>query len=133
MTLTAANVKALNATPISLVPAPGSGYALIFEGAVVYYGFNTAAYAGIAGGEDLAVKYTDASGLQVGSCETASFLDQTSNQTRFISPYRAASGASDIIPAANAALVLHMLSGEITSGDTQLKLRVYYRIVPVTL
>jgi hypothetical protein len=43
----------------------------------------------------------------------------------------AASGVSDITPVANAALVLHMLTGEITTGDSPLHVRVFYRVVPV--
>jgi hypothetical protein len=133
VTVSSAELLALNATPKTLVAAPGANLANIFEGAVAFLDYNSAAYAGIAAGEDLAVKYTDSSGLQVGSCETDPFLTGTADATRFIHPYRAASGASQITPVANAALVLHMLTGEIITGDSPLKLRVYYRVVPMTL
>lgn len=133
VTVSSAEMLALNATPKQLVAAPGADLALIFEGAVAFLDYGAAAYAGIAAGEDLAVKYTDSSGLQVASCETDPFLTATADATRYIQPYRAASGASDITPVANAALVLHMLSGEITTGDSPLKMRVYYRTVPFTL
>ncbi len=66
--VTSAQVLALNATPITLVAAPGADYAAIFEGAIIYKPAGTA-YAGIAGGEDLSVKYTDGSGLAVGQAE----------------------------------------------------------------
>lgn len=133
VTVTAAQMLALNATPKQLVAAPGAGLALVFEGAVVFLDYGTAAYAGIASGEDLAVKYTDSSGLQVASCETDPFLTATADATRYIHPYKAASGNSAITPLENAALVLHMLSGEITTGDSPVKLRVYYRTIPFTL
>lgn len=130
VTLTAAEVKALNATPKTLVAAPGANLAVVFEGAMVSFVYGTAAYAGIAAGEDLSFKYTNGSGLEVGQCETTGFLDQTASQFRYVRPQAAASGNSAILAVANAALVLHMLSGEITTGDSPVKVRVIYRVVP---
>lgn len=132
VTISSAQLLALNATPRTIVGAPGAGKALIFDGANITKAAGTA-YAGIAAGEDLAVKYTDASGLQVGSCEATGFLDQATAQQRVVHPYRAASGASDITPVANSPLVLHMLTGEITTGTPDLKLEVWYYIVPTVL
>lgn len=133
VTVSSAELLALNATPKTLVAAPGANLALIFEGAVCFLDYNSAAYNGIAAGEDLAVKYTDSSGLQVASCETDPFLTATADATRYIQPYRAASGASQITPVANAPLVLHMLTGEIATGDSPLNMRVYYRVVPTAM
>jgi hypothetical protein len=111
VTITSAQLLALNATPITLVSAPGSGKALEFVSAVVYKPAGTA-YAGIAGGEDLAIKYTDGSGAQVNtSLETTSFLDQTTAQLRITRPI-----VTEVVPVANAALVLQLLVGEITTG-----------------
>ena len=129
VTVTTAQILALNATPVALVAAPGANKALIFDGALIWLDYNSAAYAGIAAGEDLAVKYTDGSGLQVGSCEATSFLDLTADAIRWMNPYRAASGVSDITPVANAALVLQMLVGEVITGNSPLKIRTFYRVV----
>jgi hypothetical protein len=130
--VTSAELLALFATPKTLIAAPGENRALIFEGAVVYKAAGTA-YAGIAAGEDLSVKYTDASGLEVGQIEATGFLDQTTAETRYARPHAAASGNNSIEPVANAALVLHMLTGEIITGDTGIKIRVFYREVPTVL
>lgn len=127
--VSSAQVLALNATPITIVPAPGANLALVCEGAVIHKPAGTA-YAGIAAGEDLSVKYTGAAGLEVGEVETTGFLDQTTAQTRFMRVHTAASAISSIIPVANAVLVLHLLVGEITTGDSPLHIRVYYRVVP---
>ena len=132
VTVSAAELLALYATPKELLAAPGEGRALIFEGAIAYKAAGTA-YAGIATGEDLSVKYTNASGAEMGQCETAGFLDQTTAQTRYVRPTTAASGSTAVTPVENAALVLHMLVGEITTGDSPLVVRVFYRNVPVTL
>ena len=126
--VTSAQLLALNAAPIEIVPAPGAGRALIFEGELIHKPAGTA-YAGIAAGEDLSVKYTDAAGAEVAQCETTGFLDQATDQVRYSRGHTAASVASDITPVANAALVLHLLVGEITTGDSDLVLEVHYRVV----
>ena len=132
-TITVAQMLALFATPRTLVPAPGVGYALAFVGAVFFYDYGAAAYAGIAAGEDLAIKYTDASGLEVSEVETTGFLDQASDQLRYARPHQAASGVNSITPVPNAPLVLHLLVGEIITGDGPLKVRTYYRRIPAVL
>ncbi len=135
VTVSSAELLAINATPKTVVAAPGSGLAIIFEGAQLYKAAGTA-YAGVAGGEDLSFKYTNGSGLEVGVCETTGFLDQTSAQYRYCRPQTGALSAgtvSDIVPVANSPLVLQLLTGEITTGDSPLKLRVYYRVTTTTL
>lgn len=133
VTITSAQMLALNATPQTLVAAPGAGKALILEGLQLFLDYNSAAYADIAAGEDLAVKYTGSGGLQVAQVEATGFLDQTSDQLRWAHAFNAASGDSSFTPVANAPLVLHMLTGEVTTGDSPLKCRVFYRVIPTTL
>lgn len=133
VTLSSAQILALNATPITLIPAPGADKALIFEGAMIHKPAGTA-YGGIAAGEDLAIKYTNAAGLDVGEVETTGFLDQATAQTRYIRPVvQGTAPVSSFTPVANAALVAHLLAGEITTGDSALHLRIFYRIVPTVL
>lgn len=127
--ITSAQVLALNATLQSLVTAPGTGLALIFDSAVIHKPAGVA-YAGIAAGENLSIKYTNTSGLEVAQIETVGFLDQTTAQTRFARAFAAASGVNDIVPVANAAFVLEILTGEIITGDSALHVRVFYRVVP---
>ncbi len=133
VTISAAEMLALFASPRTLVQAPGAIYALVFVGAIAFLDYNSAAYAGIAAGEDLAIKYSDAAGLEVGQCEATGFLDQTADQLRYIRPHHAASGANQITPVPNAPLVLHMLTGEVITGNSPLKLRVYFRRIAAVL
>lgn len=135
--ITSAQLLALNATPITMIPAPGAGYAVIVTGWSVWHGTGTA-YAGIAAGEDLALKYTDGSGaVAAGVIETTGFLDQTTAQLRYASNGSSSSAGSvtpsSITPVANAAIVAQLLSGEITTGDFAINVQVFYNIIPVDL
>jgi hypothetical protein len=134
VTITAAQMLTLNATPVTLVAAPGAGLALLLEGVVAFYDYNSAAYAGVAAGEDLAIRLNDASGTIQTTIETTGFLDQTSDQVRYAKPYAVAtSGNVQITPVENQPLVAHMLTGEITTGNTPLKIRTYYSVIPTSL
>lgn len=129
VTITATELKALNATPKTLVAAPGAGKAIIPVAIQAFLDYATTAYDGIAAGEDLAFKYTNASGTQLGSIEATGFLDASADATRYVDM----GPATAINPTANAALVAHMLTGEIATGDSPLKLRVHYRVIDVAL
>ena len=128
ITITSAELLALFATPITVLPAPGANLANILIGALIQKPAGVA-YAGIAAGEDLSFKYTNAAGLELAGCETIGFLDSTANQIRYANAYRAASGVSQIAVVANAAIVLHLLVAEIITGDSNLEIELHYRVV----
>lgn len=127
--VTSAQVLALNATPQTIVAAQGAGKAIIPIQMKIYKPAGTA-YAGIAAGEDLVLKYTNGSGTQItGVVEATGFLDQTTAQTRVVK-FIGSTGATaaDITPVANAAVVLHLLTGEITTGDQPLHVELVYNV-----
>lgn len=124
--LTSAQILALNATPISLLPAPGAGLVNVVTGVMVTKVAGTA-YAGIAAGEDLALKYTDASGSVAATVEMTGFADSTAATVAWAAP------AATSFPVANAAIVAHMLTGEITTGDSPFVLRIYYKTIKSAL
>lgn len=133
-TITSAQLLALNTTPITMIPAPGANLMIKIVSWTVRHGTGTA-YAGIAAGEDLVLKYTDASGAVAATAiETTGFLDQTTAQIRLANALAgsgaAASTPADLTPVANAAIVCHLLSGNITTGDFPLYLFIEYDIVP---
>jgi len=132
VTVSSAELLALFTTPKQIVAAPGANLAVVIEGVVASKAAGTA-YDGVAAGEDLSISYTDASGLAVAGIEATGFLDQATAQMRYAGAYRAASGISSITPVANAALMIHMLTGNIATGTSPLVLRVYYRVVPTVL
>lgn len=133
-TITSAQLLALNATPQIIVPAAPSGFVNIFQGMALQKPAGTA-YAGIAATEDLVAKYTDASGQQVSAyVEPVGFLDQTTAQQRYVGPIASigTTTAGDVTPL-NAAIVLHLLVGEITTGTGGLIVWAWYRRLPLLL
>lgn len=132
--VTSAQVRALNATPITVVAAPGAGLAVVPRLVQMYKPAGTA-YADVLAGDDLVLKYTDGSGEQCsGVIEATGFMDQTTAEMRVVGmPGATGTTAGSFEPVANAAVVLHMLTGEITTGDSDLIVRVFYDIVTSTL
>ena len=122
-TLTSAQILALNATPISVISAPGAGFANIIKRVYATKAAGTA-YAGIAAGEDIAFKYTNSSGDIAAQLEMTGFADSASAT-------QSLAVGIDCLPVANAAIVAHMLSGEITTGDSDFKLRIEYETVAI--
>lgn len=127
--VTSAQVLALFATPITVVAAPAAGYAIVPFRWAVYKPAGTA-YGGIAAGEDLVMKWTGAAGAQATSViETTGFLDQATAQTRFAhAPASTGATAGDVNAVAAAPLVVHLLVGEITTGTSDLYVRVWYDV-----
>lgn len=123
--ITTAQVLALFATPIEVIEAPGAGLTIGVKRWRVYKPAGTA-YAGIAAAEDLVLRYTDASGAIVaGTIETTGFLDQATAQVS-----RGGDVAS-VLQVANAAVMLHLTTAEITTGDSDLYVEVEYDIEPI--
>lgn len=127
-TITAAQVKALATTPIELVAAPGAGAAIMFMGALFKLNYGSEVFA--ESGDNLGIKYTNASGVQVSATvEMTGFIDQSADT------YTRTIPANDAIVAAaaaeNQALVLDNLGSNITgnaSNDSTLGVRVYYLV-----
>lgn len=130
VTLTSAQVKALRATPATLVAAPGAGKSLMLVGALLKLNYGgTNAFTESA--DNLAIKYTDGSGAAVSqTIESGSFITATADT------YSNALPKIDVIAAAtgveNQALVLHNTGdGEIAgnaANDNTLSIRVYYTV-----
>ncbi len=129
--ITTAEVLALNGTPFTLINAPGSNKAIIFKGAMLFVDYAGTAYDNVAGGEDLIISYTDGSGVQVARVETTGFIDQANDEVRYVVHHSTATGyANDFLPVANATLTISLLSGEILTGNSPLKIQVVYAVLP---
>jgi len=94
--VTTAEVLALNAQEIAIIAAPGAGYAIIPTLWAVRKPSGTA-YAGVAAGEDLVLRYTDDSGaICAGTVETTGLLDSTSETLAVAGP-----SEDSFVPVAN--------------------------------
>ena len=122
--------RTLNATPVQVIPAPGVGKAIVDVWVQAKYVYATAAFDSVGAGDDLAFKYTDASGAKVcGDIETVGWLDQSSSAWRATGPV-----VTSMTPVENAAVVAQILTGEVYSaaGGGSLVIRAQYRIVDLT-
>lgn len=130
--VTSAQLLALNATPQTIVDAPGAGYVVMPRSFMIHKPAGTA-YAGIAANEDLVFKYTNASGAEIsGRIASAGFLDQATAQSRAVGLEGSTGTATgDFTPVANAAVVIHLLTGEITTGTSPLYVHVLYDVLPL--
>ena len=130
VSMTSAEVKALRATPKTLVAAPGAGKVIEYISAVLILD-----YGGTNGWTEstnnLAIKYGDGSGTAVtGTIEMTNFIDQTAD-TMTTSIYKIDTIAAKTA-CENKALVLHNTSGAEIGGNAAnnnvLRAKVVYRV-----
>jgi len=132
VTITSAQILALNTTPVSIVAAPGASYASVFDGALCEYDYGATAYT-LTSMTGVQFRYTNGSGTLLAQINETGFLDQTNDELRWTDAYAAASGDSDILPVANAAIVAFAAGADPTLGDGTMTCRVFTRRVLAAL
>lgn len=120
VTLTQAQVQALNTTPVSLISAPGSGKYIVLDSAVCLNTFDTAAFE--AGTNTLDISYTNAAGADAATFTNA-FLESGSTAIAVAVPVA-------VTPVENAALVASCNSDPTGGGaSSTLKFQLVYHVV----
>lgn len=123
--LTNAQVKALRATPITLIPAPGAGRAVVVDS--IYLVSDAAEAAWTESSDNLALEYSG--GTDILTVETTGFLDQAAVEARIARP---AVALTEPVPN-EAVRIVNSGDGEFGGGDAANSLSVLleYRILPV--
>jgi hypothetical protein len=136
VTIAAAAVKTLNATPVDLTTAPGAANYIEFIGAQVWLDHAGADYDGVAAGEDLVI-IVETSAKVVAECEATGFGDASADEARYMLPSHPTAAVWDLDGTAhlNKKLQAQILSGEwyAAAGDGVLKFRTFYKIIPKEL
>lgn len=120
--ITAAQMDTLNATPVSLIPAPGAGLVTLVQG--VFTRVVPGATPFELGSGTLGFQYTDGSGV-VAATAVTNAVAESATATSFVSIATAG------VPVLNAAIVF-TASADVTAGDGALYIRIYYKTIDVT-
>ena len=127
VTVTSAEILALNTTAKELVPAPGADRVLEFISAVIKHNAGVA-YAEPDAPDDCYVRYSG--GQQCSAdIDSTNFLDQTDDEIRII-PFNVTAMAiiTDLEALKNTALQLYNPDSNLITGTGTLDIRVTYRI-----
>ncbi len=121
-----AEVKALNATPIAVLSAVGAGIYPEFLGAYVLLDYNSAAYADDAG-EDLVFQNLSG-GDEVSQSADGTLFDGTADALVWVGP-KGGDAVTTSTLVANGGFEVTIQTGEWITGDSPLKIRLYYRLI----
>lgn len=127
VTASSAELLAINATPKTIVAAPGAGFVTVVHKAMLVLNYNSAAYAnnGILG-----LYETNAAGtLLTGTLTLASFLAQTADTVKELHP-TAASATTGLTRLDNKEVVLTQATGESITGNSPVDVHCWYSTVP---
>jgi len=133
--ITSAQVLSLFTSPITLMKAPGAGKTFLVWGWLIHKPAGTAYV--VAAGTDLEIRYENNAGLITLFAETTGFLDQTTEQTRFINGPSGAAGTIygpiniNTQAKENVPLILDIASANVTTGTSDLYIDLYYSIIPI--
>ena len=131
VSVSSAQILTLLGSPRVLIPAPGVGLAIIVTDWAISFDWNSVAYTGIDAAENLELRYTDTAGVLINTVETIGLLDATADKLIYMNANHALmTSAGSIEPTPNAAVVLTIASGNVTTGNSTMRVRVWYKIVP---
>lgn len=129
VTISSAQIRALRATPITLVAAPGAGYFLQYLASTHLYDYGGTAYTIADPGDDMKIKYNNSAGTAVAGVIAADgFIDQVVDMVSTAVGIIALDTAANLD---NAKLVIHNVGGaEYADGTGVLRIKVSYIVWP---
>jgi hypothetical protein len=124
------DVLTMATTPIELVAAPGAGKFVEFLSAQIILNYNSVPYT--EAGDNMAIRYTDGAGVIVSqTVECTGFIDQVADTiTNAIPKADAIVAASGAV---NQALVLDNVGSNFGAGNSDLIVKVSYRVITTGL
>ncbi len=135
-TISSAEVLALNATPITLIAAPGAGKTIIVDEIQLFLDYGSADYAADAG-EDLTFQYATGNvAIAAIDNDAVAFLTASADAHWFGQPgavydvQAAATGDGVLLTTIdNEAIEVTIATGEVITGDSPIKWRIKYRVI----
>ena len=122
VTISSAEILALNTTPKTLLAAPGAGYYNDVYSVSYSLDYGSAAY---ATNTTIETRYTNGSGAKV-CVDSANLLTATADKVTTVKPDDA-----ELVNVANAAVVACVPSGNPATGDSPVYATILYRVLPV--
>lgn len=123
-TVTSAQIKTLNSVPTSLIPAPGAGNMIDIVDAVIQNNYGTAAY---ASGGVIQLSYGTGTTTPASATIAATFLTSpTAKQMIKVAGALASSLSSAVV---NTAIYIACATGDFTTGDGTLTVKIAYRVL----
>lgn len=134
VTLTAAQVNALETTPIQLAAAGGANTWLEFLGATISYNYTTTAFTDTGADNDFVIRYDGGAGTDLSAAiQATGFIDQANDEIRFV-PASAWTVADDVTTVVNKKIELHNPgTGTDDGGTSTLIVSTTYRIYDMGL
>jgi len=128
-----AEIKALNATPKELVAAPGAGKLIELVSCTLFLDYGSNVLAEPSAPDDLAIEYDNGTGHQLTTFDTTGFITSSADAIYVVSGGGIAGAASAVTAAANVNknIVLWNSGGEYTGNagaDTVMTAKVVYRV-----
>ena len=118
--ITSAQVLTLNATPVEVVPSPGSGYVVEFISAVCILDYNTATY---ASNGVMSFQYGGGGTTVSDSVAAAAFLHQADDCIEVVQALSA-----EVELTANKGIEVTVATGEVDTGNSPIRIKVAYRV-----
>lgn len=123
VTLSSAQILALNTTPVTLVAAGGAGTYVSVDEVVATLNAGSAAYTGANAAN---VTYTNGAGAAATGTLSSSFLNTTASTTGAVKTV-----ASAVAPVVNAPVVISVGTANPAAGNGTMSLDIVYRIVTI--